>query len=62
MDIMEDLILTKKQIDRLFVISDQMKYFDDYTVTLHHDGTVSVRFEIPKDFDSKHKFVEEHFR
>jgi hypothetical protein len=59
---MEDLILTKKQIDRLFVITEQMKYFDDYTVTLHPDGTVSVRFEIPQDFDSRHKFVPETFR
>ncbi len=58
---MEDIVLTKETINKLFIIHDQFKLFDDYTVVLSSDGTVSVKFNIDKLQKNSKKFVEETF-
>ena len=59
---MTDIVLTKEQIDKLILIYDQFKYFEDFTVTLSDDGTVSVKFEMDKVDRKVKRFVEETFR
>jgi len=58
---MSDITLTKEQINKLFIVYDHFKFFDDFTVTLSQDGKVSVKFEMDK-VDSKKKFIEQSFR
>jgi len=58
---MSDLILTKDTISKLITIYDQFKYFEDFTITLSEDGTVSIKFDMDK-VDNKKRFVEENFR
>ena len=45
---MTDIVLSKEQIDKLILIYDQFKYFEDFSVTLSDDGTVSVKFEMDR--------------
>jgi hypothetical protein len=59
---MTDIVLTKEQIDKLILIYDQFKYFEDFTVTLSDDGTVSVKFEMDKVDRKAKQFIEETFR
>jgi hypothetical protein len=59
---MTDIVLTKEQISKLFLIYDQFKYFEDFTVTLSDDGTVSVKFEMSKVDGKQKRFIEENFR
>ncbi len=59
---MTDIVLTKEQIDKLILIYDQFKYFEDFSVTLSDDGTVSVKFEMDKVDRKVKRFVEETFR
>jgi hypothetical protein len=59
---MEDIVLTKETINKLFIVYDQFKLFDDYTVILSSDGTVSVKFNIDKLQKNSKKFIEETFR
>ena len=58
---MSDLILTKDTISKLITIYDQFKYFEDFTITLSEDGTVSIKFDMDK-VDGKKRFIEEKFR
>jgi hypothetical protein len=59
---MTDIVLSKEQIDKLILIYDQFKYFEDFSVTLSDDGTVSVKFEMDKVDRKVKRFVEETFR
>ena len=59
---MTDIVLSKEQIDKLILIYDQFKYFEDFSVTLSDDGTVSVKFEMDRVDRKVKRFVEETFR
>ena len=59
---MADIVLTKEQIHKLILIYDQFKYFDDFTVTLNEDRTVSIKFDMEKVDTKQKKFIEETFR